>query len=186
MSDQSDFYSLSDPENIAGIRPYDAFESNPLASDKKSFSFIDSLLGSKTKQAEEVVAEEEVLEDNGSLPLLEEQDVEQELTKEEKQIQDAEQALQEAQQLHAQAQAALNDAQEQALKIIDQANHKGEEFEAQAYQDGFSQGEAAGKKLTEQKVESVIRNLDKIVKSADESRKGLMDNSQRELCGWPT
>lgn len=68
-----------------------------------------------------------------------------------------------------------------AEKMIDNARHRIEEVEAEAYQAGFEQGEKAGHQLGEQKIEPVMRSIKALLENIASAQENLFELNEEEL-----
>jgi len=90
-------------------------------------------------------------------------------------------ARQQAAQVQAEADQALEQARRQAEEMVSRAQVRTDEIEAKAYQAGFEQGEEAGRRLNEQKIESVMRRLEGILEQVTTQCNRLVDDREEEL-----
>ena len=79
------------------------------------------------------------------------------------------------------AKVVSEDARKSAEAMVEDARRRTEQIEAQAYQAGFEQGEEAGRALSKQKTESVIRSLRQVVEEAAAQRSELLSQSEEDL-----
>jgi len=79
------------------------------------------------------------------------------------------------------AQVIAEDARKSAAAMVEDARRRTEQIEAEAYQAGFEQGEEAGRLLSEQKTESVIRSLRQVIEEAAAQRSDLLSQSEQDL-----
>lgn len=87
----------------------------------------------------------------------------------------------EARCLRGEALAARDRTLVEAARRIDEARARADEIEATAYQAGFQQGEEAGKRLGEQKVEAVLRRLQALVDETARQQDQAIHESEQEL-----
>ena len=97
-------------------------------------------------------------------------------------------ARREAKGLRAQARALRDEALAardrtlaEATRRIEEARARADAIEATAYQAGFHQGEEAGKRLGEQKVDSVLRRLQALVDETARQQTQALHDSEQEL-----
>jgi flagellar assembly protein FliH len=86
-----------------------------------------------------------------------------------------------AAQIQTEADHALEQARRQAEEMVARAQVRTDEIEAKAYQAGFEQGEEAGRRLNEQKIESVMRRLEGILEQVTTQCDRLVDEREEEL-----
>ncbi len=103
-----------------------------------------------------------------------------------RQVQEAAQAAldaarEEAVRIEVEANDALDQARRQAEEMVARAQVRTDEIEAKAYQAGFEQGEEAGRRLNEQKIESVMRRLEGILDQVTAQCDRLVDEREEEL-----
>ncbi len=75
----------------------------------------------------------------------------------------------------------IKQADEEARAILEKALREVERIEADGYQAGFTQGEDAGQRLGEQKIETVVRSLRGVVDAIAAQRETILSESQRDL-----
>ena len=96
-------------------------------------------------------------------------------------ITEAQRLRQEAEDLTLRAREALANANREAEEVIRRAKSQADKIEAAAYQAGFEQGEEAGKRLSEQKTESVVRRLESVMEEMANQQANLLRDSEEEL-----
>ncbi len=90
-------------------------------------------------------------------------------------------AREQAAQIQADADRALEHPRRQSEEIVARAQARTVEIEPKAYQAGFEQGEEAGRRLNEQKIESVMRRLEGILEQVTTQCNRLVDEREEEL-----
>ena len=73
------------------------------------------------------------------------------------------------------------DAEERAAEIVRQAQRDSETVEARGYQAGFEQGEEAGRRLGDQKIETIVRSLGAMVESFTTHQRDLLVAGQEQM-----
>jgi len=92
-----------------------------------------------------------------------------------------EEARQRANAILENARRSVEEARRRAAEMLEEARRQVEEVEARAYQAGFAQGEEAGRRLGEQKVESVLKSLRSVIEKMVAQRDALFKASEQEL-----
>jgi len=92
-----------------------------------------------------------------------------------------EEARQRANAIHENAHRFAEETRRRAAEMLEEARRQVEEVEARAYQAGFAQGEEAGRRLGEQKVESVLKSLRSVIERMVAQRDALFKASEQEL-----
>lgn len=80
-----------------------------------------------------------------------------------------------------QAEKIMAEARAQAEEIVRQAGREAEAVEARAYQAGFEQGEDAGKRLGDQKIETIVRSLRSLTDQFLASRRDMMAQAEEHM-----
>lgn len=84
-------------------------------------------------------------------------------------------------QADAEAHRIIAEAHVQASRLVDAAHKRGEQIEAEAYQQAFEQGEAAGKQLGEQKINPIIHNLRSVVDGIVAQQEAFLGSHEQDL-----
>lgn len=79
------------------------------------------------------------------------------------------------------AREIVSRAQERGEEIVDKAKRRGDTIEANAYQAGFGQGEEAGKRLSDQKNDAVVRRLLSTIDEVLAQRDGFLQGQEALL-----
>jgi flagellar assembly protein FliH len=69
----------------------------------------------------------------------------------------------------------------EAEKLIENARAAAERIQKDAYHEGFSQGEAAGRKLTDQKLEPILKSIERLIVSLGRERETLVERYEAEI-----
>lgn len=200
MSENADFYSVQGvPARFSEAAPFQGFEENVLEDEDSDAWAMDRWMRGQDEPVESGPPHIEIDENAQDLPPEGESSGEEEADAEPEELVQAREALEQARAtreeaervleqarrraelLTAEAEATLEQARGDAEQAIEEARRKTEEIEAQAYQAGFEQGEESGRKFQEQKMMSVIRNLEAVVRSARESRENWQQQCEEEL-----
>jgi flagellar assembly protein FliH len=83
--------------------------------------------------------------------------------------------------MRAEAEKILEDAKSESANILEQARRQVEVIEQQAYQAGFSQGEESGKTLGEQKIQSIVKNLNAVLENAGREVESLLKANEVDV-----
>jgi flagellar assembly protein FliH len=159
---------------------------DPLVPESRKRPWEDTDVCEEEEEEEASETEEELLRREAEEYLSQARETLDAAREETRQLQQAAQAeldfaREQAAQIQTEADRVLEQARRQAEEMVSRAQVRTDEIEAKAYQGGFEQGEEAGRRLNEQKIESVMRRLEGILDQVTAQCDRLVDEREEEL-----